>query len=95
MNPTEVLDASFAEPSLPRSNGTPVFDAPWQGRALAIAVLVVERSGRSWDAFRAQLIAAIDDEAERPYWESWVVALDRFIGEADFTGEADVRRPPQ
>jgi hypothetical protein len=78
-----VLDSGFAEPSLPRSNGTPVFDAPWQGRALAMAVLVVQRTGRPWDDFRAQLIAAVNDDADRPYWESWVVALDRFIGDAD------------
>lgn len=81
MTPSPVLDAGFAEPSLPRANGAPVFDAPWQGRALAMAVLVVERSGRPWDDFRSHLIAAVDDAAERPYWESWMAALDAFIEE--------------
>jgi nitrile hydratase accessory protein len=83
VKPDEVLDASFAEPSLPRANGSPVFDAPWQARALAMAVLVVERTGRPWDDFRRHLMAAISDGGDRPYWESWVAALDRFICDTD------------
>jgi nitrile hydratase accessory protein len=83
MSPGDLLDAGFAEPSLPRSNGTPTFDAPWQARALAMAVLVVEHAGRPWDDFRLRLIAAIDDDPERPYWDSWVMALDRFVADAD------------
>jgi Nitrile hydratase beta subunit len=74
----------FAEPSLPRSNGSPVFDAPWQARAHALAVLSVEGSGRQWEDFRRHLIAAIDDDAQRPYWDSWVVALDAFVTECGF-----------
>lgn len=76
-----VLDAGLAEPTLPRDNGAPVFDAPWQGRALAMAVLAVERSGAEWDDFRRLLIAAIADDPDRAYWESWVVALERFAGD--------------
>ncbi len=82
MRPGGALDAGFGEPSLPRSNGTPVFDAPWQARAMAMAVLVVERTGRPWDEFRDRLIATIGEDADRPYWDSWVVALDRFVDEA-------------
>ena len=71
-------DAAFAEPTLPRSNGVPTFDAPWQARAHAIAVVLVEATGRPWDDFRGHLVAAIDEDGERPYWESWVTALERF-----------------
>jgi hypothetical protein len=77
-----ILDAGLADPSLPRDNGALVFEAPWQGRALAMAVLAVERTGQDWDDFRAHLIASIDESPQRPYWESWVVALDRFLIEA-------------
>ena len=76
-----MLEAGFAEPSLPRSNGTPTFDAPWQACALAMAVLVVERTGCPWNEFRRRLVAAIDEEPSRPYWDSWVAALDRFVAE--------------
>jgi len=73
--------SGFEEPSLPRSNGTLRFDAPWQARAHALAVLSVESLGTDWDAFRQHLIAAIDDDEQRPYWDSWVIALDEFLTE--------------
>ena len=88
MKPSPILDAGLAEPSLPRDNGAPVFDAPWQGRALALAVLAVERTGREWDDFRVLLIACIEDDPQRPYWESWVAALDRFLSGSDVRQEA-------
>jgi len=77
-----VFDEGFAEPTVPRSNGTPVFDAPWQARAHALAVLSVQGSGREWDDFRRHLIVAIDDDHRRPYWDSWVLALDAFLSES-------------
>jgi hypothetical protein len=76
-----VLRDGLAEPSMPRDNGSPVFDAPWQGRALAMAVLTVERTSHVWDDFRACLIDAIADNPARAYWDSWVVALERFVGD--------------
>ena len=74
-----VREAGFAEGSLPRSNGSVVFDAPWQARAHAMAVLTVEATGREWDDFRRHLIAAIDEAPDRPYWECWVAGLDAFV----------------
>lgn len=73
------LAAGLSEPSLPRSNGTLTFAEPWQGRALAMAVVVVERSGRGWDDFRRELVAAIADDPDGPYWDSWVIALEQFV----------------
>ncbi len=72
-------DQAFAEESLPRSNGTPAFDAPWQARAHALAVLTVEASGREWGEFRHHLIEALDADDQRPYWDSWVIALEAFV----------------
>ncbi|HMG26455.1 MAG TPA: nitrile hydratase accessory protein, partial [Acidimicrobiia bacterium] len=46
--------------ALPRDNGELVFDAPWQGRVLAMALAVVEERGLEWDDFRRRLIAAIE-----------------------------------
>ena len=81
MNAASARDEGFAERSLPRSNGTLVFEEPWQTRAHALAVLSVEVSGGVWDDFRRHLIAAIDDDDHRPYWDSWVIALDALIAE--------------
>ncbi len=74
-----VRATALADPNLPRSNGELTFDEPWQGRALAMAIVLVERLGLDWDAFRAQLIAAIAADSARPYWDSWAVALDSFV----------------
>jgi hypothetical protein len=68
--------------SLPRSNGELTFDAPWQGRALAMAVTLVDRLDLEWDAFRQHLIAAIDAAPDRPYWDSFAAALDAFVASA-------------
>jgi nitrile hydratase accessory protein len=69
--------------ALPRANGELVFDAPWQGRALGLALGVVDRLGLDWDEFRQRLIAAIAAEPARPYYESWVVALERLLADHD------------
>ena len=61
----------------PAVDGEPVFDEPWQGRAFAMAFEVLDRTGLPWDAFREHLVAAIADEPDRPYYESWLVALER------------------
>lgn len=75
-------DAAFAETTLPRSNGELVFDHPCEARALAMAVLLVERSARPWDDFRRLLVSAIAEGPGRPYWENWVVALESFVAQA-------------
>jgi hypothetical protein len=54
------------------------FTEPWQARAVALAVEAVESTGSTWDDFRAELIAAIDTDPERPYFESWLIALESF-----------------
>ena len=73
------IDDALGDRSLPRTNGEVTFDAPWQGRALAMAISVVDRLELEWDAFRQHLIAAIDADPERPYWDSFAAALDTFV----------------
>jgi hypothetical protein len=76
------MDA-LTEVTLPRSNGVPVFDAPWQARAHAMAVVSVERLDCTWDDFRGHLIEEIALDEQRPYWESWVAALEVFLATQD------------
>ena len=64
---------------LPRQNWELVFEAPWQGRVLAMAVGIVESLGLEWDDFRLRLIAAIDADPDRPYYDSWTVALEELV----------------
>src|SRR5215210_2876413 len=71
-----VMDGADA---LPRDNGELVFAAPWEGRALALAVAIVERFDLPWDAFRLHLMDAIAEEPDRPYYESWAAALESLV----------------
>jgi nitrile hydratase accessory protein len=67
------------EVALPRENGELVFMAPWQGRAFALAVALVQHLELPWDAFRQRLMDAIADDPERPYYESWAIALESLV----------------
>jgi Nitrile hydratase beta subunit, N-terminal len=58
-----------ARPELP-------FDEPWQARAFALTQALIEAGDIDRESFRASLIAAIADQPTRPYWESWVEALE-------------------
>ena len=83
MNDTvnDVRSSALADPDLPRSNGELTFDEPWQGRALALAIALVEHFDMEWDDFRRHLIAAIEADPDRPYWDSWSLALEAFVAE--------------
>jgi nitrile hydratase accessory protein len=65
--------------ALPRQNGELVFEAPWQGRVFGLALGVVRKLGLDWEEFRRRLIAAIDADPARPYYESWTEALRALV----------------
>jgi hypothetical protein len=64
------------------------FDEPWQARLFATAVATVESLGLPWDAFRDRLKAAVADDPDRPYFESFLAAFERILAD-----EADVILP--
>ncbi len=71
---------SLSELDLPRRNGELAFDAPWQSTVFALAAAVVEHAlGGDREPFRRQLIKAIADQPDRPYWESWTTALEALV----------------
>jgi nitrile hydratase accessory protein len=76
--------------ALPRANGELVFEAPWQGRVFAMALAVVEERGLDWDDFRRRLIAAIEADPSRPYYESWTVALAGLVVDTGVVTEDDL-----
>jgi nitrile hydratase accessory protein len=67
----------------PRKNGELVFDEPWQARAFGIAIAVTENRDLAWDDFRHHLMASVGDAPERPYWESWLAALETWLAEIE------------
>jgi len=86
---TAVLGAAAP---FPVEDGEPVFAEPWEGRAFAMAVDVVHRNGWSWEAFRTRLVAAIGDDPHRPYYESWVVALEQLVLDRGAVAADDLAR---
>jgi hypothetical protein len=67
----------------PRRNGELAFDAPWQSRVFGLCAAIVETCfAGDREPFRQQLIAAIAEDPERPYWDSWTVALQQLVLDA-------------
>jgi hypothetical protein len=86
---TDLLDVDgVAAP--PRRNGELVFEAPWQSRVFGLCAAVVETCfDGDREPFRQQLIAAIGEDPDRPYWDSWTIALEALVAEAGLlTGRA-------
>ncbi|MGH6986913.1 MAG: nitrile hydratase accessory protein [Caulobacteraceae bacterium] len=63
------------EPS-PESPFEAPFDAPWQAQAFALTVELERRGLFAWSAWTDALSDAIANAPERPYWESWLEALE-------------------
>jgi nitrile hydratase accessory protein len=82
------MTSGLDDVSLPRDNGELVFEAPWQARALAIAVALVEELGLPWDAFRHRLMDEIAKDPQRPYYESWSAALESMVLQLELTTRA-------
>jgi nitrile hydratase accessory protein len=67
-----------------------VFDAPWQGRVLALALAVVDERGLDWDDFRRRLIASVEADPDRPYYESWTAALTDLVVDVGVVTQDDL-----
>lgn len=91
-DPTLDLEGAAA---IPRSNGEPVFGAPWQGRAFGMAMALHEKGAFEWERFRLRLVDQIaSDEAAAGspgtvrdddgslYYSRWLAALSGVLDEA-------------
>jgi len=78
------LDSALAETApLPRANGELVFDEPWQGRALGMGIVALERAGISlveFSPFLADAVARHSYDPAEPaaaaYYTAWLDALE-------------------
>jgi hypothetical protein len=88
----ELLDVDGAG-APPRRNGELVFEAPWQSRVFGLCAAIVETCfNGDREPFRRQLIAAIAAEPDRPYWDSWTIALQRLVLEAGLIDQHAIER---
>lgn len=94
MSTLVVVDRALAGTApLPRDNGELVFEEPWQGRALGMGVVVLERIGAPWPEFRRYLVAAIASRTPEPdesdaaaYYGAWLDALEALLAERGLLG---------
>jgi nitrile hydratase accessory protein len=91
----EMVDTALGvETRLPRHNGELVFEEPWQGRALGMGVVAIDRAGASWSDFRRHLASAIaargaiDGESyATTYYGAWLDALEALLAERGLLGD--------
>jgi Nitrile hydratase beta subunit, N-terminal len=55
-----------------------------------MALALVEERGLDWDDFRQRLIAAIETDPTRPYYESWTAALTDLLVDLGVASANDV-----
>jgi nitrile hydratase accessory protein len=64
---------------LPQDSGGPVFAEPWEAQAFAMAVKLHEAGVFSWSEWAAALGAERAAAPARPYFESWLAALEGLV----------------
>ena len=86
-----------ALPALPRDAEGPVFQAPWEAQAFAMALSLHARGVFTWrewaDALAAQLAAAAaagtpDDGTH--YYEHWLAALENLVAGKKLVGSEEL-----
>jgi nitrile hydratase accessory protein len=65
--------------AVPRKNGELVFEAPWEGRVLGLAVALSDRRFYEWDDFRSRLVEQIATDEQAPYYTSWLAAFEKLL----------------
>jgi nitrile hydratase accessory protein len=80
--------------AIPRRNGEPVFNEPWESRVFGMAVGLCERGFYDWDEFRERLIAEISSADARhedsTYYERFVRVLQRLMVEKQICIETEI-----
>ena len=85
-------------PAIPRDGDGPVFRAPWEAQAFAMAVMLHDRGYFTWTDWSARLadeIAAAtargDADDGTRYYRHWLVTLERLVSDLDIVPAADLR----
>jgi nitrile hydratase accessory protein len=88
-----------APPGLPRDGDGPVFRAPWEAQAFALAVSLHERGAFTWKEWAAMLADVIaearargDPDTGERYYEHWLAALERIATAKRLVDDAGLDR---
>lgn len=85
--------------AIPRDEHGPVFRAPWEAQAFALAVKLHEAGCFTWREWADRLAAEIRAARERgdpdrgdTYYEHWLAALETIVAEKGLIGAEELAR---
>jgi len=88
LDTTAAVVAATSVPGLPRDDDGPVFRAPWEAHAFALAVTLHARGLFSWPEWAAALAAEIkraqaagDPDTGETYYLHWLATLERMLAD--------------
>lgn len=90
--------ALAASPAIPRDEEGPVFRAPWEAQAFAMALALHARGAFTWtewaEALGAEIARAGPKDTGENYYLHWLAALERMVALKGVAGpdEIDARR---
>lgn len=86
-------------PAIPRDAAGPVFRAPWEAQAFAMAVQLHEAGHFTWREWAERLAAEIkraqargDPDLGMTYYEHWLAALERIVAEKGLVAADELAR---
>jgi nitrile hydratase accessory protein len=88
IDPEAARRAADAVPGIPRDASGPVFRAPWEAHAFAMALALYEKGLFAWSEWAAMLgeeikkaQAAGDPDTGETYYHHWLATLERMVAE--------------
>jgi nitrile hydratase accessory protein len=91
--------AASAVPGIPRDDDGPVFRAPWEAQAFAMALTLHERGLFTWTEWAATLADQIkraqaegDPDTGETYYRHWLATLERLVAEKGVTSTETLAR---
>jgi len=92
IDPEVARRATEAVPGIPRDASGPVFRAPWEAHAFAMALALHEKGLFPWSEWSAMLgeeikkaQAAGDPDTGETYYHHWLATLERMVAEKGAT----------
>ena len=84
--------ATAEVPSIPRDEGGPVFRAPWEAHAFAMALTLHQRGVFTWPEWAAALAEEIkraqvagDPDTGDTYYRHWLATLEKLVAQKGVT----------
>ena len=92
INPETARRVAEAVPGIPRDESGPVFRAPWEAHAFAMALALYDKGLFAWSEWAAMLgeeikkaQAAGDPDTGETYYRHWLATLERMVAEKNLT----------